>query len=127
MSLEFYECQTCKNMITHLKKSPINVVCCGREMTKIVPNTQEAATEKHIPEVTITKNTVEVVVGSVVHPMTEEHYIDWIALETENNKTQIVHLSKTGEPKCVFNLSDNDKAKTVYAFCNLHGLWKQDL
>ena len=80
---KFYICKHCGNMIGMIKSSGVNVVCCGDPMTELKPNTVEASQEKHLPVVTIEGNIVKVKVGSVEHPMTEEHHIAWIYLETE--------------------------------------------
>ena len=79
---KFYICKHCGNMIGMIKSSGVNVVCCGDPMTELKPNTVEASQEKHLPVVTIEGNIVKVKVGSVEHPMTEEHHIAWIYLET---------------------------------------------
>ncbi len=94
-------------------------------MKELVPNTVEASGEKHIPAVTLEKGLVRVNVGSVDHPMAEEHFIEWIQLETEGG-TQRKYL-KPGEAPNVTFLLGEDKPVAVYAWCNLHGLWKTEL
>ncbi|MPM89667.1 Desulfoferrodoxin [bioreactor metagenome] len=69
-------------------------------------------------------NNVTVTVGSVIHPMTEEHHISWIVVETTKGY-QVKYLEKTGEPKASFVLAEGEEVKTVYEYCNLHGLWKK--
>ena len=84
-------------------------------------NATDAAREKHVPVVTVEGNTVSVTVGSVEHPMTEEHYITWIYLETEKGGQR--KALKPGEaPSATFTLID-DEPVGVYEYCNLHGLW----
>lgn len=85
--------------------------------------TTEAAKEKHIPAVTVEGNTVSVNVGSVSHPMSAEHLIEWIAVETEKGYA-VRYLTATDKPEAKFVLADGDSLKAVYAYCNLHGLWK---
>ena len=109
-------------MIGMIKSSGVNVVCCGDPMTELKPNTVEASQEKHLPVVTIEGNIVKVKVGSVEHPMTEEHHIAWIYLETEQGG-QRKKLAVGSKPEAEFALAGGDKAVGVYEYCNLHGLW----
>ena len=89
---------------------------------ELVAGSTDAAQEKHVPVVEKKCKTVNVNVGSVAHPMTSEHLIEWVALETEQGY-QVQYLSADSAPVCSFKLSDGDKAVRVYAYCNLHGLW----
>jgi len=99
--------------------------CCGQEMTELIPNTVEASAEKHIPAVTVSGNSIEVQVGSVEHPMTEEHFIAFVYLETEcGGQRKILKAGDT--PKVTFLIAD-DKPLSVFAYCNLHGLWKAEI
>ena len=118
---KFYICKHCGNMIGMIKSSGVNVVCCGDPMTELKPNTVEASQEKHLPVVTIEGNIVKVKVGSVEHPMTEEHHIAWIYLETEQGG-QRKKLAVGSKPEAEFALA-GDKVVGVYEYCNLHGLW----
>ena len=120
MEQKFYICRHCGNIIAKVNDSGVPVVCCGEKMAELVPNTVEASNEKHIPVYEVSGNTVSVTVGSVEHPMTPEHLIEWVALETEQGY-QVKHLSAGAEPVCAFTLADGDKAVAVYAYCNLHG------
>lgn len=119
---KFYICKHCGNMIGMIKSSGVNVVCCGDPMTELKPNTVEASQEKHLPVVTVEGNTVKVKVGSVEHPMTEEHHIAWIYLETEQGG-QRKKLAVGSKPEAEFALAGGDKVVGVYEYCNLHGLW----
>lgn len=119
---KFYICKHCGNMIGMIKSSGVNVVCCGDPMTELKPNTVEASQEKHLPVVTIEGNIVKVKVGSVEHPMTEEHHITWIYLETEQGG-QRKKLAVGSKPEAEFALAGGDKVVGVYEYCNLHGLW----
>ena len=101
-------------------------MCCGAPMDELKANTEDAAQEKHVPAVTVEGNIVTVVVGEAAHPMIEEHYIQWIALETKQG-AQRKPLCPGQEPKAVFALADGDEAVAAYAYCNLHGLWKKDI
>lgn len=122
MEVEFFKCRKCGKIITIVNKTGVPTICCGEEMQKLIPGTTEASTEKHIPVVTINGNSVDVVVGSVIHPMEEKHHIEWIALQTSNG-LQIKYLNPQNEPKASFVLTENEKVEKVYAHCNLHGLW----
>lgn len=93
-------------------------------LKEIVPNTVDAAKEKHVPVVTVEGNVVSVVVGDVIHPMTEAHYITLIALET-NKGVKKVYLTPNDEPKATFALLDGEEVVAAYEYCNLHGLWKK--
>ena len=123
--MKFYRCNHCGNIIAFLENKGVPVVCCGQKMDEIIPGSVDAAAEKHVPVVAVDGDVVTVCVGSAAHPMTEAHHIAWIVLETENG-FQKKDLDPTGEPKAVFALA-GDKAVAAYAYCNLHGLWKQDV
>lgn len=100
--------------------------CTGDELKEMKPNTSEGAEEKHLPVVTQNGNQVTVEVGSIYHPMTEEHSIGLVYLETCCGG-QYKLLKPDNEPKAVFILADGETAKAAYAYCNLHGLWKTEL
>ena len=91
----------------------------------VVPNTVEASSEKHLPAVTVEDGAINVNIGSVDHPMADEHYIEWVYVETENGG-QRKYFKPGEEPNVTFTLGD-DKAVAVYAYCNLHGLWKTEV
>lgn len=122
---KFYECKTCGNVVEMITVSGVPVVCCGEEMEPVIPNSSGAAEEKHLPVFEIEGNRVSVQVGEVMHPMTEEHHIEWIYMITKTG-AQCRFLKPGMEPKTVF-LLENDEPKEIYAFCNLHGLWKIDV
>jgi len=123
---KFLKCNLCGNLIVPVIFSGAIPVCCGQTMTELIPNTTEAATEKHLPAVTAAVNELNVQVGSVLHPMEEEHHIDFVYIQTEQGG-QRKALSVGSEPKCKFSFTDNDKPVAVFANCNLHGLWKTEL
>ena len=125
--MEFYKCLKCGNFVIFLtKKSCCTPVCCGEEMTKIIPGTTDAAKEKHVPEVKVDGNKVCVQVGAVAHPMLDAHYIEFVILETKNGY-QKRDLKPGDEPKAEFILAPGDEPVAVYEKCNLHGLWKTEL
>ncbi len=123
--MKFYRCSHCGNIIAFLENKGVPVMCCGQKMDEIIPGSVDAAAEKHVPVIAVDGDTVTVSVGSVAHPMIEAHHIAWIVLETEHG-FQKKDLDPTGEPNAVFALA-GDKAVAAYAYCNLHGLWKQDV
>ena len=124
--MKFYICEHCGNIIPHVKNSGVPVVCCGQKMKEIIPGTVEASVENHLPVVTVEGNQVIAAVGSVEHPMVEEHFIQWVALETENG-SQLKRLVPGEKPQAVFALAEGEKPLAVYEWCNLHGLWKTEL
>ena len=124
MDLKFYKCAKCGQMVAIVKKSRCPVVCCGEPMAEIVPGTTDAAVEKHVPEYTVENGKVFVKVGSVEHPMLPEHYIEWISLQTKQGN-QRKTLEPGQEPAVCFSLCEGDEVEAVYAYCNLHSLWKK--
>lgn len=121
----FYICEHCGNIVGMVHDASVPVVCCGQKMKKLEPGTVEASHEKHIPAVTVEGNTVKVAIGSVAHPMTEEHSITWVYLQTDRGG-QRKTLKPGSEPAVTFAVTD-EKPIAVYAYCNLHGLWKADI
>lgn len=124
-NIKFYICEHCGNIVEMVHDAGVKPVCCGQKMNELVPNSVEASGEKHIPAVTVREGIVEVNVGSVDHPMVEEHFIEWVQVITDKG-VQRKYLNAGEAPNAVFPLGD-DKAVAVYAYCNLHGLWKTEL
>lgn len=122
--VKFYICKHCGNIVGLIHNAGVPLVCCGEKMSELVPNTTEAATEKHLPVVEMDGNVVKVSVGSVEHPSTEEHYIAWVYLETAHGG-QRKAIKPGDKPEVSFALQD-DELIAVYAYCNLHGLWKTE-
>ena len=123
MEMKFYRCAHCGNIVALVKDSGVPVMCCGEKMQEIVPGTTDAAVEKHVPVYEVKDGKVTVTVGSVAHPMTEEHYIEWVALKTKSGN-QRKALKPGMEPKVCFCICPEDEIEAVYAYCNLHSLWK---
>ena len=121
----FYICKHCGNLIGMIKNSGVPVICCGEPMSELIPGSVDASHEKHVPVISVDGDTVTVEVGSAAHPMLPEHYIEWICLVTEKGK-QRKCLKSGDEPKLVFSLVE-DKPLAAYAYCNIHGLWLQEL
>ena len=124
MELKFYKCKHCGNIIAVIKASGAPISCCGEKMTEIVPGTADAAVEKHVPVVEIKDGKVIVTVGEVAHPMAPEHYIEWIAISTDQGNQRKI-LEPGDKPMACFALCDGEKFEAAYAYCNLHGLWKK--
>lgn len=154
--VSFYRCEKCGNMIASVKVGGGTLTCCGQPMTKLIANSTDAAKEKHVPVAVVEGDKIKVTVGSVEHPMTAEHYIEWIALAA-GEKIEIVHLKPGMKPKAVFTYDNSEheiiftgendevvpncegqpcnfvyhensaKKVVIYAYCNLHGLWKAEL
>ena len=123
MEMKFYQCAHCGKIIAVVKESGVPVMCCGQKMQEIVPGTTDAAVEKHVPVYEVKDNIVTVTVGSVAHPMIEEHYIEWVSLQTKGGN-QRKALKPGDEPKVCFAICEGDEVQAVYAYCNLHSLWK---
>ena len=120
---KFYICKHCGNVIAKVKDAGVPVVCCGEPMSEIVPGTTDAAVEKHVPVWTVENGIVHVKVGSVEHPMLPEHYIEWVSLQTkQGNQRKELHPGE--KPEVCFALCEGHEVEAVYAYCNLHSLWK---
>ncbi|NLX64727.1 MAG: desulfoferrodoxin FeS4 iron-binding domain-containing protein [Clostridiaceae bacterium] len=153
----FYRCKVCGNIVALIKTGGGTLTCCGQEMEKLVANTVDASKEKHVPAVSVDNNIIKVEVGSVLHPMVPEHYIEWIALVADD-KIEIKYLKPGMEPKAEFEYNfsyDEEKVPytdgdgeipncegqpcnfvytekkannvSIYEYCNLHGLWKTEI
>ena len=126
----FYICEHCGNQIGMIFDSGVNPHCCGEPMKELNANTVDASNEKHLPIVTVESDDrgtrLSVKVGSVEHPMTDKHYIQWIFVETNKGGHRRA-LTPTDKPEASFKLSDDELPIAVYEYCNLHGLWKTTL
>ena len=111
----------CGTVVTKLFETE----CEGGPLEELIPNTTDAAGEKHVPVIAVDGQTVTVTVGEVAHPMMDAHYIQFIILETKNGY-QKKDLKPGQEPKAEFVLAAGDEAVAVYEYCNLHGLWKKE-
>lgn len=123
MNMKLYKCSICGQIIMIVKESGVPVVCCGEIMEEIIPGTTDASVEKHVPVLSVSGDSVSVTVGSSLHPMTEAHYIEWIALKTKSG-FQVRFLNPGDKPEACFELCGNDTVENAYAFCNLHALWE---
>ena len=121
--MKFFKCNVCGKIIAVVNDKPVPTMCCGKVMVELKENTEDGAHEKHIPVYSVEGNVVHVSVGEVLHPMLDNHYIEWIALQTNfGNKRKI--LKPGDEPKADFALLPGEKVLKVIEHCNLHGLYK---
>ena len=124
-NVRFYVCPHCGNVVEMVHDVGVKPFCCGQVMDELVPNSVEASGEKHVPVVSVSSNVVEVNVGSVNHPMEEVHWIEWVQLVTDKGSYR--KWLEPGEAPHVEFLLGEEKPLEVYAYCNLHGLWKKEL
>lgn len=126
MKQKYLKCDKCGTLIEVFRDCTCDdcgIICCGERMVELVPGTSDGAREKHVPVYVKEGNIINVTVGDIEHPMTSEHYIEWIELKTKYGK-QRKTLKPESDPKATFVLVEGDELESVYAYCNLHGLWK---
>ena len=121
MEQKFFICEHCGNIVAMVKPSGVPIVCCGKIMKELIPGTTDASVEKHVPVYKVDNGRVEVVVGDVIHPMVEEHFIEWIYVKC-GTRTQGITLTYKDKPYAEFYGDWKGKVE-VQASCNLHGLW----
>lgn len=119
--MSFFKCKHCGQVIAIVKRTGVPVVCCGDEMNELIANTSDGAFEKHVPVYEQKDGKVVVKVGSVAHPMVEAHHIEWVAVQTADGM-MFKKLAPGALPEAEFQCSE--KVEAVYAYCNLHGLYK---
>jgi len=122
MVKKFLKCEICGNLFGVLDDAGVTPECCAQPMVELVANTTDAAQEKHVPVIERDGCNVCVKVGSVPHPMGDDHYIDWIIVTT-GVLTERKELKVGDAPEAEFCI-DEDLPITALAYCNLHGLWK---
>ena len=125
MEPKFYVCKHCGNIVAFVKSSGVPIICCGEAMQELKPNAIDAAQEKHLPVISYQQNCVVVQIGSVPHPMTEEHYIEWVCLHTTQGN-QRKCLKPGDKPEVHFTVCEDDEPIAALAYWNLHGLWKTE-
>lgn len=128
MASRFFRCSRCGNIVGLINEGKGTMMCCREPMEELTANTTDAAQEKHVPvaEFEAGTGTLKVIVGSVAHPMTPEHLIEWIHVQTEKGGL-MRKLTAEDKPEAVFKLAEGDKPVAVFEYCNLHGLWKAEL
>ncbi|MBQ9249455.1 MAG: desulfoferrodoxin [Oscillospiraceae bacterium] len=120
--MKFYKCKACGSILIQ----DAGADCCGAELEELIPNTTDAAGEKHVPVIAVDGAVVTVTVGAVEHPMLPAHFIQWIVLETSAGYQKKVLKPET-KPCAQFVLAEGETAVAAYEFCNLHGLWKAEV
>lgn len=120
--MKFLKCRHCGKIIAVVNERNVPTICCGEPMSEMIPNTSDGAVEKHVPVYEVKDNVVTVTVGEVKHPMMENHYIEWIAIETNFGNQRKV-LKPGEEPVVKFALLEGEKVIRVVEHCNLHGLY----
>ena len=121
--MKFYRCPVCGKIIAMVEERPVPTMCCGRPMEALVPGTSDGAVEKHVPVCKVEGNIAHVEVGSVEHPMLDNHYIQWIVLKTNLGNQRKV-LKPGQKPVADFALLPGEKVEAVFEYCNLHGLFE---
>lgn len=119
--LQIYKCELCGNIVELVHEGGGTLVCCGQPMILQEENTVDAAVEKHVPVIEKVDSGYKVTVGSIAHPMGEDHYIEWIELIADG-KAYREFLEPDSTPKATFLIDASEV--TARAYCNLHGLWK---
>lgn len=120
--MRIFKCKRCGNIVVLIDDKGGKLSCCGEDMIELKANDVDAAKEKHVPVIEENDNVVTVTCGEVLHPMEDNHYIEFMIIETTNGYS-IKYLKPGDEPKCIFDLSKDEKIISAYAYCNLHGLW----
>lgn len=121
--LVLYRCAICGNLICMLEDSGVTPECCGMEMTPIIANIEDADAEKHVPVTRREGVNVQILVGGLPHPMTPQHHISLIILLT-NKGFYMRRLKPSDTAEALFNIRLDEDVISVYAWCNIHGLWK---
>ena len=125
--MKHFVCKDCGNLIAMINDSGVNVHCCTRKMSEVVPNVSDASKEKHTPYIEVDNDTVKITVGDVNnrHPMSKEHNVVWICLVTTEGSHRKL-LPPHGSSEAVFKLTEGEKVIKAFAYCNLHGLWVKE-
>ena len=122
---QVYRCNICENVVEILHAGQGKLVCCGQPMDLQMEYVKDEGFEKHVPVLKQKKHNIVVVVGEQLHPMTEEHHIEWIEVVFKTGKSCKNFLQKNSSPETEF--CSDDEIKQVRAFCNIHGLWVNNL
>ena len=123
--MEVYRCSICGNIVEVLHAGAGQLVCCGKEMELLEAKSEDQGMEKHVPVIEETANGILVKVGSIPHPMEEQHYIEWIEVITKDDRVQRKHLAVGMKPEAEFSIPLASIA-VVREHCNIHGLWKKE-
>jgi superoxide reductase len=121
--MDIYKCELCGNIVEMIHSGDGTLVCCGQDMTRLEPKTADSSTEKHVPLVRREEDGYLVTVGSTLHPMTEDHWIQWIELSVDG-RIMRQELKPGDKPEACFCMCEEGKEVFAREYCNLHGLWK---
>jgi len=119
---QIYRCAICGNIVEVLHTGVGQLVCCGQPMELLVEKNSDEGNEKHVPVIKKTEDGLVIKVGSIPHPMEENHFIEWIEINTIDGKSGKKFLKPNEKPEAVFQTKSEIKSARVY--CNIHGLWK---
>lgn len=122
MTLQFYKCKHCGQIVAKVEATNADIICCGEPMEEMIPNTVDASQEKHVPVSKCKDGELRVCVGSEDHPMSKDHYIKWIYVETKTG-SYFRCLRPDDKPHACFTLGKKEKPEKIYTLCNIHGLW----
>lgn len=125
MSLKFYKCEVCGNIVCKIEDAGTPLTCCGKQMRELRNGETDGSLVYHLPDFRVSDNTVFIQVGSAAHPMEKMHHIQFIAIETSTG-IHIRKLENNDEPVAIFKINEGEKVVSVYALCNLHGLFVTD-
>lgn len=125
MDLKFYRCSRCGQIAALVNETRVPLVCCAKPMKLLIPGVVDAVHEKHVPIVNYYDRRVNVKVGKLEHPMHADHFVQWIALETDKG-CSIKKLNPGEKPEVDFYIDEGETVQGAYEFCNLHGLWKSE-
>ena len=121
--MKFFKCNKCGQVIVSLNDKSDNITCCGEPVRVLKAGEVDGAVEKHVPVYNLDGDKLNVQVGEVIHPMENDHYIEFIVYEYSNGYDS-VKLNPGDEPKAVFNYKGKGN---IYEYCNKHGLWKSEI
>ena len=124
--MKYFMCSRCGNIAELVRDGGVDMHCCGTSMRRLDKEGAVGAPEKHLPVVSVEGETVRVSVAKTPHPMGEDHYIGWVAITTDKG-TQRKAFLPSDTPEVRFSILPGEKVKEVYAFCNLHGLWRYEV
>lgn len=121
-NLQVYKCEICGNTVEMVHGAAGEMVCCGKPMTFIEEKTADWKNEKHVPIFADSTTGIKVIVGSTPHPMTEEHYIEWIEV-LNGDYVNRKHLKPGDKAEAEFYVP-KQSGLVLRSYCNIHGLWK---
>ncbi len=129
---EIYKCNVCGNITEVLHEGVGELVCCNQPMQLMEEKTKDEGEEKHLPVIEELpanmcqgKDGFKVKIGEVEHPSEENHHIEWIEINTVDEKSGKRFLKPGEKPEVEFYT--RKEVKSIRSYCNIHGLWKKDV